>query len=217
MMENTKKLEYITYLSVVSAIAVVFLHANECFWSFSYERYWITSNFIECLFYYAVPIFFMISGATLMNYPDRYNHKQYFQKRFKKVIIPFLAWNIIVLFYKVLTNRIAFNSVNLIYIINGIFTNSVLGYYWFFTDLFIVYLCIPVFAAVRNNKTVLIYMTILGVLFNSAIPFLNSCMGISIKLCVEFPLVSKYLIYVLLGYLLNRYDYSKYNIYIYIY
>ena len=62
----TKCRQYITVLSVLSALAVVFLHANGCFWGFSYEPYWLTANVIESVFYFAVPVFFMDSGANLL-------------------------------------------------------------------------------------------------------------------------------------------------------
>ncbi len=68
-----KKKYYIQNLSVLSAFAVVALHVNGEFWNFSYGRYWITSNIIESLFYFAVPIFFMITGVTLVDYNERYS------------------------------------------------------------------------------------------------------------------------------------------------
>ena len=83
---------YITFLSIISAIAVVILHTNGCFWIFSNKRYWFTANIIECLFYFAVPAFFMITGITLMNYRDKYDTKTYFKKRIIKTVIPFLTW-----------------------------------------------------------------------------------------------------------------------------
>ena len=56
---------------------------NGCFWQFSYDRYWITANIIECICYFAVPIFFMISGATLLNYRKRYTTAVFFKKIWK--------------------------------------------------------------------------------------------------------------------------------------
>ena len=54
-MDNYKsRKNYITLLSVVSAFAVVLLHSNGCFWSFSRERYWITANIIDAVFYFAI-------------------------------------------------------------------------------------------------------------------------------------------------------------------
>ena len=47
-----KRLEYISFLKIFSALAVVFLHTNGIFWTFGYGRYWITANIIESVFYF---------------------------------------------------------------------------------------------------------------------------------------------------------------------
>ena len=72
---HNNRIEYISMASVVSALAVIFLHTNDCFWTFSTARYWFSANIIESVFYFAVPIFFMISGAMLIGYNDRYDLK----------------------------------------------------------------------------------------------------------------------------------------------
>lgn len=53
---------------------------------------------IEVLFYWAVPIFFMLTGATLMRYRERYDTKTFLLKRFQRTVIPFLAWSTILYF-----------------------------------------------------------------------------------------------------------------------
>lgn len=50
MNKSDNRIEYITLASVVSAIAVVFLHVNHCFWQFGTGRYWFTANIIESVF-----------------------------------------------------------------------------------------------------------------------------------------------------------------------
>ena len=60
-------------LNILACVAVIFLHVNGAVWAFSYERYWTTSLVIECVFFLAVPVFFLLSGATLMDYRQRYN------------------------------------------------------------------------------------------------------------------------------------------------
>ena len=79
-----KKKIYIQILGVIACLAVVAMHVNGCFWQFSYDRYWITANIIECICYFAVPIFFMISGATLLNYRKRYTTAVFFKKKIWK-------------------------------------------------------------------------------------------------------------------------------------
>ena len=44
---KNKRIEYISLASVLSAIAVVFLHANVCAGEFSFASYWFSANFIH--------------------------------------------------------------------------------------------------------------------------------------------------------------------------
>ena len=86
---------YLSLLSVIACLSVVILHTNNCFWRFSStEFYWKTANLVESLFYYAVPVFFMISGATLIDYPQRYSTLVFFRKRLTKTLIPFVFWSL---------------------------------------------------------------------------------------------------------------------------
>lgn len=43
-------------------------------------RAWNTSLIVECLFYFAVPVFVMLSGANLMNYRKKYDTKTFLLK-----------------------------------------------------------------------------------------------------------------------------------------
>lgn len=81
-----KRKAYLQVLSVLSCFAVIFLHVNHCFWDFGYEDYWILANFIESIMYFAVPVFFMITGATLLNYRKRYSTKNIFKNVFIKLL-----------------------------------------------------------------------------------------------------------------------------------
>ena len=87
---ESSNLFYITVLNVLSALAVVGLHTNGCFWEFSKERWWFTANIIESVLYFAVPVFFMITGATLLDYTKRCDTKTFFTRRLKKTVIPFV-------------------------------------------------------------------------------------------------------------------------------
>ncbi len=101
-MGEKKNIDYIVFVSVIAALSVLILHTNRCFWTFSAtESYWFSANIIECLFYAGVPLFFMISGITLMNFYDRYSLKEFFIKRFNKTVVPFVAWSLIILAGKV--------------------------------------------------------------------------------------------------------------------
>ena len=61
----------------------------------NYKSYWISANLIETIFYYAVPVFVLCIGATLLDFNEKYSLKKYYYKRFEKVIIPLFCWSFI--------------------------------------------------------------------------------------------------------------------------
>ncbi len=210
-MEGKKSVDYISVLSVLSAFAVVSLHTNGCFWEFSKERYWLTANIIESVYYFAVPVFFMISGATLMDYPKRYTNKVYAKKRIFRTVLPFLVWSIIgwlihVIHHLVCGIPIASEYLSLSGVWNDVIGTSFVPIYWFFIPLFMCYLCIPLFASIREEKRkpLFLYLVICAFVVNSLIPFCISIFSLSYKWPFHFEVAGGYLIYILLGYLLNR-------------
>ncbi len=209
---------YISVMNVIAAVSVVILHANVSFWLDRKTPYWETANIIESVFYFAVPVFFMLSGATLMEYQDRYSTKEFFIKRFKKTVIPFLAWSVVGLLWssrKVLSAMLTgqpngglhwtFLSVT-----DGIINTKFRDIYWFFIPLFCIYLVMPLFASVRKEKREKIFTYIIGVslVINFVIPFVLSLLnhyahitfGWTYKIYVGY----EYLFYVLVGYVIHK-------------
>lgn len=214
-----KKKKYISLLSVISAISVVYLHANGCFWTFSKYRYWFTANIIECIFFFAVPIFFMITGANLIDYQDKYSTKEYFKKRIKKAFIPFVIWSVLGFIFYVLMKMRGLSGVDFNFIFNSIFTSPAVTIYWFFISLFGIYLCIPLFASVEKKKrnTIFLYVAVTSIIINSLIPFIIDVFHLKISFGIPFFVGQSYIIYVLLGYLLDKNELNKkYRIIIYI-
>lgn len=73
---------YLDILNIVATFAVVCLHTSDYVFQFSpNEPNWYLSLLIQILFIWAVPIFFMISGANLLNYRERYDTKVFFKKK----------------------------------------------------------------------------------------------------------------------------------------
>lgn len=88
------RIVYFDILNILSIIAVIALHCNGIVHNFStkYSTAWATSLIVECVCYWAVPIFLMLSGANLIKYREKYDTKTFFKKRFSKVLVPFLFW-----------------------------------------------------------------------------------------------------------------------------
>lgn len=202
---------YISVLNVIACLAVVMLHANGVFWEFSYDRYWISANVIESLFYFAVPVFFMISGVTLLDYRQRYGTEVYVKKRIQKALIPFLFWNCVAVVYLLVTDKLQLQELSFISFINAVINSEYVSVYWFFIALFTVYLSIPFFGLITEKKRKKIYMYIIVLTFvlNSLLPFLCAFVNINYNYDLVMPLGSNYLIYVLLGYCIDQYEIKR--------
>ena len=132
--------KYIVVLNVIACLGVVYLHVNNAFWEFSYEGWWISANGIECIFYFAVPVFFMVSGCTLMDYRGRCTTIEYAVRRIRKTVIPFVFWNgIIALLCESFIRRVSVKGA----LDNFVNSRYAGGIFWFFIPLFGIYLSIP--------------------------------------------------------------------------
>ena len=200
-------------IQVVSAIAVVTLHTNGCFWQFSStERYWITANIIESVFYFAVPAFFMLTGCNLLDYRGRYSTKDYIKKRVQKTVIPYVVWSLIGVVYLLITGRVDAESVTFKWIVNGLLsTGDIVGVYWFFKPLFCCYLAIPLFASIeyQEKKFIAKYLILLGGIINICIPFLNNLIGGSINWTYKIDVIAGYLFWLWVGWYICKFPPDK--------
>lgn len=202
-----KRVHYLSLASIISAFAVVMLHTNGCFWTFSTDRYWVTANIIESVMYFAVPVFFMISGATLIDYRKRYSTKEYLQKRIKKTVIPFAIWSVVGVVFLIARGDMHMPSgaEGILDVIQKIFNVQIVSVYWFFVPLFGMYLCIPLISAVKEElrKPVFTFLIVAGFVCNSLLPLLCEVFALGYTNRVTIDVVSGYLIYVLAGYLIS--------------
>lgn len=206
MSAKREHLEYIDVLNVLAALSVVALHCNGCFWEGPVQgRSWVSANFIETALYWPVPIFFMITGATLLNYADRMSTKDYLVRRFMRTGIPFLVWSIIGFFWYAAANASAGIATDWspTSIIDGIVSTRFVAVYWFFPPLFGIYLAIPIISVIRSNAATLRYALIAGVLCVFTLPLLCTIIGISWNGSLTPPPVAGYMTYVLLGWYLR--------------
>lgn len=203
----------LTFIQVICAIAVVTLHTNGCFWSFSEtERYWFTANIIECVCYFAVPVFFMITGITLLDYQDRYSTREYFKKRAEKTLIPYVAWSMIGIVFLLATKRVTPETVTARWVLNGLLsTEEIISLYWFFQPLFCVYLSIPLLASIEKTKKMETakYLLLVGFIVNIVFPFLNSALNLGIEWPYRVAVISGYLFWTCGGYYIYNNPPSK--------
>lgn len=206
---NSNKVHYLSLASVIATFAMVMLHTNGCFWEFNKERYWVTANIIESVMYFAVPVFFMISGATLIDYKKRYSTKEYLRKRVTKTVIPFLIWSLFGIAWAVMEGEytVSFDLYGFKNIVDDVIHTSVVGIYWFFIPLFRIYLLIPLISCIKEGDKKKIFVPLSFFLFVFDFVLCNIGTATTIHR-TESDKMSLYISYVIVGYLIHKYDMS---------
>lgn len=201
---------YISAMNVVAALGVVFLHTNGAFWSNPRPvgRLWLTTNFIETFCYWPVPVFYMITGATLMEYRKRYDTSTFLKKRVKKTFIPYIAWSLFACAFNVLYQEQAMDW-NILHIIQNIFNSKYMQIYWFFPPLFAIYLSIPVLSAIEGKIQVFRYAILSGVVTISVLPLVCNLLGISYNGALQVPVAAGSLFFAMAGYYINKTEINR--------
>lgn len=224
-MENNKKyILYFDLLNIFACFAVVALHVNGAVHTFAKTRNWVSCMFIEALFYFAVPVFFMLTGATLMNYRKRYDTGAFFKKRIFKTFVPFIIWSIIGICWSVFyTKGMKISDINTpAKFISAVINCKGMGIYWFFPALFSVYLTIPLFSLVDEDKRIgkkgiFTYLILVYIVLNVLLPFVCRLTGIQWNSALNAVSCGGYVVWFLIGYLLANTDINKkFRILIYI-
>lgn len=206
--QRTKRYFYIDILNVCACLCVIFMHCNGIAHQYSNTLAWRQSTLIETIAYWAVPVFFMISGATLFNYRDKYTTGIYFKKRFLKTVVPFVVWTLINFGIKVFVYKMEFKADFSEFI--KMFTNTTIEQvYWFFIPLFMIYLSMPVLSLLKDYKHILAYMAGMAFLIYSVYPVFCTFFKIPVNGSIQFPVASGYLLYVILGYLISTSEMSR--------
>lgn len=209
-----KRYSYIDFLAVIACFAVVTLHTsaapgneNVNVTTLSFSSVMVV--LINILFAFAVPIFFMQSGANVLNYRERYSTKVFVKKRIDKVVIPFVVWSIL---GYLLIVKAPFNHVWLLNLIKGFINGTIVGPYWFFYNIIGFYLCVPILSLIidKSNLRIIKYFIILTVIFNTVLPMLlQLAMQNNNMIVNSVPIIGNYLEYFITGWYVAHVDISK--------
>jgi surface polysaccharide O-acyltransferase-like enzyme len=203
-----KRIVYFDILNVIACFSVVCLHCNGWIHIFIKDNLWGARVLIEVVFYFAVPVFFMLSGATLLNYRQRYSTTEFYKKRFIRTVIPYLFWSTIFYIIYLLRGNPPFRWDETI----TRFTTGEIPYtfYWFFIPLFMLYIFLPFFSLMveKLKNSQLLYLCLFLFLFQSVIPTISSIANLNLSF--QIP-IAGYAIFMFLGYLLSNNNYESNN------
>lgn len=201
---------YFDVLTILSAIGVVSLHSVETFYSFRLDTSWYIVAFIQCLFSFCVPIFFMISGANLIGYQTRYSTKRFVEKRLINVFLPFIVWGILWYLFNGLFLR--YYDIGIIDFLSRLTYGQIEPILWFLYAIISLYVLTPFLSLLATQKKGSLYL--LGIFFlfffsKSIIWLPYDLLHRPIPLLLNLVEGNQYLAYYVLGFLLTKKEYLK--------
>lgn len=146
------------YLRALAILAVVLIHTTtKTLEVGQYDVLHLSwSLFLNQIFRFAVPLFFLISGFLLeLNYKDNLNYLTYFKKRISKIFIPFVVWS--VFYYAIIFKFPLFNW----NFLSNLLTGDASYQLYFIPTLLIFYLLFPFLHSLRIilfNKFVILFL-----------------------------------------------------------
>jgi len=155
----------------------------------------------------AVPLFFMLSGMLLLSKEESVG--VFFRKRALKVLFPFIVWSLLYYYWNDYSLTV---SNNLSFFLLGIvktLKSPRAAHLWFFYSLIGLYVATPilrVFAA-RARKTDLLYFCSAWLLVVPLFGILNHQFSIFVNF--EFPFLTGYVGYFVLGFYLGDIPFSR--------
>lgn len=145
--ERNKQLDL---LRVLATFAVIKLHSGT--WNF-------TDKIVQYMCGFAVPIFFMISGALILGRSDQISKKYVFTRSFRLLRLIFM-WSLLLLIPICIINRTIPNLVT--FFTSSFFQQKPLWQFWYLWPLLFLTLCSPLIWRIFQNKRVTkIYIAVL--------------------------------------------------------
>lgn len=204
------KKNYISILNVLACIGVVILHTFET--GYTSDANFVFEVLIRAIAYCAVPVFFMITDATLIDYRERYDTKTFFKKRLLKVIIPLIIWSIIYFIINFFKGKFSINDLSFKFVFEYFFLVKTNPIFWFFVVIIGIYLAIPVISLIpqETRRKAFLYIIIITFVFNQFLPDLLYHLNLNYNYDLKFPLTySGWISFIFIGYYIDKYEIVK--------
>lgn len=206
------RVKYCDALRMFAILCIVLIHVfpvfREQYLNVNHKYYFILT-FLDSLTRTGVPIFFMITGAFMLNKKNKYSYKNFLSKRLLKLFIPFLILSLFYYLYDCFINKSI--KFSLILFIKLFTTNGIRYHFWFMYVILLIYLFIPYLRIFVQNlkrenlKNIIILIFIFGNVLGT-INLLCSKYDFSIFSSFILPNILRYLNYLFLGYYLYNYE-----------
>jgi surface polysaccharide O-acyltransferase-like enzyme len=101
MLAKSTNIQWLDTLRALATLGVIIIHVSSPLVNMTYGKnmpYWWIGNVVDSAVRFAVPVFLMLSGATLLS--KDYKLGEFYKRRFARVLIPFLFWMLVYWVYR---------------------------------------------------------------------------------------------------------------------
>lgn len=198
-----KKINFIQYLRIVACIAVIAIHVSDDRLRESIGLDWWFMNLFDSISRWGVPIFFMIIGCTLLS--KEISIKKLYKKYIFRICYIYCAWSALyTLIYADYNNTSILNLIE----------SFIKGYYhlWFLYALIGIYMCIPFFRKLIEDKKTIEYFIFLWFVIGSIFFSLGEIDSLKNVYAVLQERLSLFFVLGYSGYCILGYYIYKYNL-----
>lgn len=91
---ENKRIDYIDFMNIYACFSVICMHCSGSVFEYGMteNRLFLLCLFVQMIAHPAIPVFFMITGTTLLEYRKKYDTKTFFRKRVMRTVFPFVFW-----------------------------------------------------------------------------------------------------------------------------
>lgn len=204
-MKNSCRILGYDLIRIVAIFMVVTIHSNVIYLTNNFGRLeWIIMMEITAICLVSVPLFFMLSGALLLNANHVVGVNELFTKRLSKQFIPFILWSLIYVFLRILMGKLPL-SINSI---TKLLYEPAYYQFWFMYTLLAIYLLLPILQVIvqNSNQKQIEYLLGIWLVFSVLIPNISYFYKeFRISEHIDLILCEGYIGYFLLGFYLSKY------------
>jgi len=173
MASKTENIQWLDTLRALATLGVIIIHISSPLVNMTFGKnmpYWWIGNVVDSAVRFAVPLFLMLSGATMLG--KEYKPGEFYKKRVLRVLVPFLFWMVVYWIFRwaMLLPKQQPHDFHAIlnWAVDLFLKEGISKHFWYIYMILSIYLFLPFVGKVirKCNDTVIIFFLLGWIIFN---------------------------------------------------
>ncbi len=147
-MTKPTNIQYLDTLRALATLGVIVIHVSSPVLNMTFMKnmnLWHIGNLVDSSVRFAVPLFLMLSGATMLN--REYSLGEFYKKRMMRVLVPFLFWMVVNWIFRWLMlspkkQPEGFSNI-MQWAVNLLLNEGISKHFWYIYMILFIYLFVP--------------------------------------------------------------------------